>query len=423
MKVSTKNSEDRAILIGLDRGEFDVRETIEELEALCNTLDIKVEEFLIQRRKKPDVRYYLGKGKLEKLKKLLELFDVNLVVADDELTPIQVKNLEEFLNAKVLDRTQIILEIFARHATTEEGKIQVELARLQYELPRFVGMGTELSRLGGGIGTRGPGEKILQKKRSEVRKRIAVLKERLKEIEKDREIQRSKRKERKYYRMSIAGYTNAGKSSLLNLLTLSDDAKVEDKLFATLEPITRRIKLPSGRVILVSDTVGFIRKLPHTIVAAFRATLNEIKESDLLIHLIDISDPHYENKMQESLKVLEEIKASDVPRITVFNKIDLITKEKLESVMSKYHDAVFISVKKSLGIKELLFRIEENLWKMDKKVKIRFPSDKIGILYSFLDRIEIVSENYVNGHLEVELRGMEEVVREVIGKVKGEVIK
>jgi len=423
MKISNKNSENKAILIGIDRGKGNAREAIEELEALCNTLDIEVEEVLIQKRKKPDIRYYIGKGKLGKLKKLLELFDVDLVVADDELTPIQVKNLEEFLNVKLLDRTQVILEIFARHAITEEGKIQVELARLQYELPRFVGMGTKLSRLGGGIGTRGPGEKILQRKRSEVRKRITVLKKRLKEIEKDREIQRRKRKERKYYRISIVGYTNAGKSSLLNLLTSSNDAKVEDKLFATLEPITRRMKLPSGRIVLVSDTVGFIRKLPHTLVAAFRATLNEIKESDLLIHLVDISDPHFENKMNESLKVLEEIGAADVPKITVFNKIDLVAKEKIENVMSKYPDAVFVSVKKSSGIKELFCRVEESLWEMDERVKIRILSEKVGILYSFLDRIEIISENYMNGHVEVELRGTEGAVREAIGRLRGEVIK
>ncbi len=416
-------NEEKAILVALDRGDFNVKESLDELELLLSTLNIETVERVVQRRSKPHPAYYLGVGKLEKVRKLAEAFQVTLVVVDDELSPIQAKNIEDFTGLKVQDRTQIILEIFARHATTEEGKIQVELARLQYELPRFVGLGEQLSRLGGGIGTRGPGERILQQRRSQVRKRISVLKKRLEEIETERETQRKKRKEAMIYRVSIVGYTNAGKSSLLNLLSQSEDAKVENKLFATLEPITRRVKLISGRTVLFSDTVGFIRKLPHTIVAAFRATLEEIKDSDLLIHLVDVSDPYFRNKMKESLKVLEEIAALDVPRITVFNKIDLVPKDWLERVMDKFHKAVFMSVKKKIGVSELLERVDHELSKMEEEVTIRVSQEMAGVIYSSLDKVLLLSQEFANGHIEVRLKGRKDLIQELIGKTKGVIMK
>jgi len=225
------------------------------------------------------------------------------------------------------------------------------------------------------------------------------------------------------YRVSIVGYTNAGKSSLLNLLSQSEDAKVENKLFATLEPITRRVKLISGRTVLFSDTVGFIRKLPHTIVAAFRATLEEIKDSDLLIHLVDVSDPYFRNKMKESLKVLEEIAALDVPRITVFNKIDLVPKDWLERVMDKFHKAVFMSVKKKIGVSELLERVDHELSKMEEEVTIRVSQEMAGVIYSSLDKVLLLSQEFANGHIEVRLKGRKDLIQELIGKTKGVIMK
>ncbi|HDG61845.1 MAG TPA: GTPase HflX, partial [Thermotoga sp.] len=269
------------MLIGIDSDDHVcVDESLEELENLCKTLDIEVLDWVVQKRKKPDSRYYLGKGKIEKLRNLKELMKADLIVADGELNPIQARNIEDITGMKVLDRTQIILEIFAHHATSEEGKIQVEMAQLEYKLPRIVGKGEELSRLGGGIGTRGPGEQLLEQERRRIKDRISVLRKKLEEIKVERDVQRRRRLKSGIPHISIAGYTNAGKSTLLKVLT-DTDVLIADKLFATLEPTTRRLKLPNGRVILISDTVGFIRKLPHSIVAAFHATLEEITFSDL----------------------------------------------------------------------------------------------------------------------------------------------
>ncbi len=407
-----------AILIAIDRGDHNIEESLEELELLVKTLDIEVLEKVIQRRRRPDPATYFGKGKLEKLSQMVSALGADLVVSDDELTPVQAKNMEEYLKVPVMDRTQVILEIFARHATTDEGKIQVELARLQYELPRIVGKGEELSRLGGGIGTRGPGEQYLEQRRRMIKKRISVLKRKLQEIEVERKIQKKRRDELSFYKVSIVGYTNAGKSSLLNAISRTNDAKVEDKLFATLEPITRRVKLESGRIVLFSDTVGFIRKLPHTIVAAFRATLEEIKDSDLLLHLIDASDPYYENKMKESLKVLEEIGASHIPRIEVFNKIDLITKEHLERIMERFPSALFTSVKRKIGIRELLERVDEELSKLETEIEVEIPQSMVGSVYSNLGRIVIVDEYYMDGVVKMRIRGRENVVEEIIGRLK-----
>ncbi len=416
-------NETRAIVIGIDRGGFDINESLEELELLLSTLDIETVERVVQKRNKPHPVYYFGKGKLEKVIGIAKAFDAGLLVADDELSPLQAKNLEEETGLTVKDRTQIILEIFARHASTEEGKLQVELARLQYELPRFVGLGEELSRLGGGIGTRGPGERLLQQKRSEIRKRIATLKRKIEELRKEREVQRKRRKKAGIYRVSIAGYTNAGKSSLLNLLSGKEDAKVENKLFATLEPITRRVKLGSGRTVLFSDTVGFIKKLPHTIIAAFRATLEEIKDSDLIIHLVDASEPYFKHKLSESLKVLEEIDAANIPRITVFNKIDAIPKELLERLMDEYHDAIFISVKKKIGIEALLERVDHELSKMEEELKIRISQRNVGVIYSSLDKVQVLDQKFVDGYVEMKVKGRREMIEEIVGKVKGVIVE
>jgi len=316
----------------------------------------------------------------------------------------------------------VILEIFAKHASSEEGKIQVELAKLQYELPRMIGIGKELSRLGGGIGTRGPGEQILQRKRSVIKKRISILKKKLEDIKKERGIQKRKRISGDLYRVSIVGYTNSGKSSLLNVLSKREDAKVANELFATLQPITRRVKLPSGKVILVSDTVGFIRKLPHTIIEAFKTTLEEIKDSDLLIHVVDISDPFFETKIRESMKVLKEIDADKIPRVMLFNKIDLIPKEVIEETMERFPDALFSSVKNGIGILEILEKIEDELSSLEDTVRCLVPVDKIGRIYSLLDRISVKEQKLLDGKFELVLKGRRELISEAIGKIEGEVL-
>ncbi len=409
--------------MAVDSGDFDIDESLEELELLSRNIGLYPIERLVQRRTFVDSKWYLGRGKVKKLAKVVEAFNIGYVIVDDEITALQRKNLENATSTKVLDRTQVILEIFAKHAESEEGKIQVELAKLQYELPRIVGLGREMSRLGGGIGTRGPGEQILQRKRSVIRKRISLLKKKLEEIERRRKLQRKKRSKGALYKVSIVGYTNSGKSSLLNALSRGKDAKVADEPFATLQPITRRVKLPSGKVVLISDTVGFIRKLPHTIVEAFRATLEEIKNSDLLIHVVDISDLFYETKIEESLKVLKEIGADDIPRVILFNKIDLVSKEMIELSMERFPKALFSSVKNGVGIAEILERIESELSKLEETVRCLVPIDNIGKIYSYLDRISLENQRLMDGRFELVLRGRRDLISEAIGRVEGEVLK
>lgn len=404
------------MIVAVGKDEEKIKESLEEMKGLCKTLGVEVVEWLWQKRAKPDPATYLGKGKLQKLKEVVEFCEADLVVVDDEITPVQYKNMQSELNIDVLDRTQVILEIFARHATSEEGKLQVEMASLLYELPRLVGKGEELSRLGGGIGTRGPGEPLLEVLRRHIKNRIAQLRKRLKEIEQERNTQRKQRLEKKIPHVSIVGYTNAGKSTLLKVLTDSD-VYVADKLFATLEPVTRRLKLKSGRVILVSDTVGFIRKLPHTIVSAFKATLEEIKYSDVLIHLVDASDPYLEEKMKASERVLEEIGADKIPRILVFNKIDLCPRERIETLKWKYPEALFISAEKRIGLDQLLDTLEEIMGQKDIQETLKVPLEKIGQIYALKDRLEILNEDYGEGYALITLKTDRETLEMLKRKV------
>jgi len=409
----------KAILIGIDSNDHVcVDESLEELENLCETLDIEILDWVVQKRKKPDPRYYLGKGKIEKLKNLKELMKADLIVADGELNPIQARNIEDITEAKVLDRTQIILEIFAHHATSEEGKIQVEMAQLEYKLPRIVGKGEELSRLGGGIGTRGPGEQLLEQERRRIKDRISILRKKLEEIKVERDVQRKRRLKSGIPHVSIAGYTNAGKSTLLKVLT-DTEVLIADKLFATLEPTTRRLKLPNGRVILISDTVGFIRKLPHSIVAAFHATLEEIAFSDLILVLIDASDVHMENKLKACHDVLREIKADNIKRILVFNKVDMCTRDRIEKLSLEYSDAVFISALKKEGLNTLMKRLERELFSGEEKRKFIIPVSKVGIVYSYRENLEIIDEKYNSDIVEMILKGKKEVLDTVESRVKG----
>lgn len=348
------------MLICVETGKgFPCLDSLQELEDLCGTLEITVYDKLIQRRDRPDPAFFVGSGKLQKIAEIIKNGEVDLIIIDDELTPVQHRNLEEQLKCLVMDRTQVILEIFARHATTAEGKLQVELARLTYELPRLRGKGLILSNPGGGVGTRGPGETILELDRRKIKDRISHLRRELKKLALNRANIRKARLESGYPIVSIVGYTNAGKSTLLRRLAKEESILVSSKLFSTLNPATRRVKMPGGRIFLFSDTVGFIRKLPHTLIEAFKSTLEEVLFADLLIVLVDSSDSFYNDKLKATLSVLEEIKASEKPRIVVFNKIDEIPFERLEMLKLEHPSALFISAKTGQGILELLESVEK----------------------------------------------------------------
>lgn len=384
--------------------------SVDELQQLLNTLGIEVREVVCQKRIEPDARYYFGLGKVEKLKELIDLTETSLVVIDDEITPLQAKNLEKQLGIMVKDRTQIILDIFAHHATTEEGKLQVELASLQYELPRLVGQGKELSRLGGGIGTRGPGEQEIEEKRRKIRERIRILKERLSQIEKNRAQQRKLRLKSELPMISVVGYTNAGKSSLIRALS-DDDIFVADKLFSTLAPVIRRVKLPTGRMALFKDTVGFIRNVPYALIKAFKSTLEEILFSDLIVILVDISDENFNEKLRSSLAALEELEAQSINQILVFNKIDRVSPYLLEKLSAAYPKAVFVSALQKIGIQELLKRVCEEIEKNECEDLFAIRLEDLPLLMKEHEKITITEQVYHNDVVMVRVRARPNVLQ------------
>ncbi|HOH52903.1 MAG TPA: GTPase HflX [Fervidobacterium sp.] len=392
-------------------------ESINELEELCKTLDITTLDKVIQRRNKPDPVFYFGIGKLEKVKEFCRVNNVDLLVVDDELTPIQQRNVEKFVEVKTVDRTQIILEIFSRHATTAEGKLQVEMARLVYELPRLRGKGLQLSNQGGGIGTRGPGEKMLELDRRKIKNRIVHLKDELNKLKTNRENIRKSRTESGYYIVSITGYTNAGKSTLLSALSGEKNIIISERLFATLNPTTRRVVLPGGRVVLFSDTVGFIKKLPHTLIEAFHSTLEEILYSDIIVILVDVSDPFYRDKISASYNVLEDIGVVDKEVMIVFNKIDLVPDEYLQTVRIEYPDAVFISAKSGLGLSNFLNRIVQHIHNHDICARIKVDNLKKGIIMKFSEfvDVEVIDEN--ESYTTYDVHGPEKIVERIAKSV------
>ncbi|MGC8902245.1 MAG: GTPase HflX [Fervidobacterium sp.] len=408
------NALEKALLVGIQSNfNKEAFESLNELEALCETLGLSVFEKIVQKREKPDTATYIGSGKLEKIKVYCQENGISLLVFDDEITPIQQRNIEKITNLKVLDRTQVILEIFAKHAQTKEGKLQVEMARLTYMLPRLRGKGRELSNPGGGIGTRGLGEKILELDKRKIRERINQLKKELEKLRINRQITRKARSESGYYVFSIAGYTNAGKSTLLSALSNEKDILISDKLFATLSPTVRKVKLPNGRYFLLSDTVGFIKKLPHTLIEAFHSTLEEITCSNVIILLVDICDPSYKEKIIASQNVLEQIGVIDKPIFLVFNKIDLVPNEHVEAIKYQYPSAVFISAKSKLGFDTLYKKIKEYIDQMDVSKRIIVPLDKIGNLMKYSEYLEweIISQNGFEAL--VDMKGPESVVTKI----------
>ena len=376
---------DRAVLAGIESA--DGYDTISELAELCQTAGIKVVAREQQRRRAIDAATYIGSGKADELALLASACEADIFVFDDELTAIQLRNLEQALGLPIVDRTMLILDIFAQRAQSREGKLQVELAQLKYRLPRLLGMGKVLSRQGAsGVGMRGPGEKKLEIDRRRIRRRVFELEQELAEIEKQRGLRRAKRAANPIPVVALVGYTNAGKSTLLNLLS-GADALAEDKLFATLDPIVRKIILPNGTECLLSDTVGFINKLPHDLVNAFRSTLDEVNDADLVLHVVDSSSDYYEVQMRVVEEVLTSLGAMDTPRIDVFNKID-------KPEAKPRTGGVAISAANGAGIDSLLKAIEEALAKSQVKVDVVVPYDKHGAMQMIRQSATILSETH-----------------------------
>ncbi len=362
---------ERALLVSVDTGEFDAEISLDELEELADTAGADVLGRVLQKRESPDKATCLGQGRLEELALLAENTEADLVIFDRELTATQQRNLEDALPCRVVDRTMLILDIFAGRARSAEGRLQVELAQLQYLLPRLAGQGIALSRLGGGIGTRGPGETKLESDRRHIRRRIQSIRDSLKAVEQQRIQRRDRRHKDNIQTVAIVGYTNAGKSTLMNRLT---DAGVlaEDKLFATLDTTARALKLPDGRTILLIDTVGLVRRLPHHLVDAFRSTLEEAAEADVILNLCDSSSEDAAEHLSVTRELLAQLGCTDRPIVTVFNKCDLPAALPL----TDRDGAVCISAKSGKGIDELLTRLTEVLPPDRRKVKLLFPFDK-----------------------------------------------
>lgn len=391
--IELKKIEERVILVAVSTGdEKDAKASLDELEELVDTAGAVTVDKIIQNRERIHPGTYLGKGKIEEIKERIWELDATGVVCDDELSPAQLRNLEEALDTKVMDRTMVILDIFAGRATTREGKIQVELAQLRYRSARLVGLRSSLSRLGGGIGTRGPGEKKLEIDRRLIHDRIGMLKAELEDVKRHREVARQQRDKNHVPVAAIVGYTNAGKSTLLNRLT---DAGIlaEDKLFATLDPTTRNLSLPGGQEILLTDTVGFIRKLPHHLIEAFKSTLEEAKYSDIILHVVDCSNPQMDMQMYVVYETLRELEVHDKVVVTVFNKIDAAGTDVIFRDVSSDYQAR-ISAKTGEGLEELLNLLETILRSQKVYLEKIYPYGEAGKIQLIRKYGQLLKEEY-----------------------------
>ena len=402
-----KQEPERLILIGVcvntgrNLSETETKESLDELEELIKTAGGMVIHKVIQSREKIHPSTYIGKGKIAEVAELAAELGATGVVCDDELSPAQLSNLQQELDIKVMDRTLVILDIFAGRAVTREGKIQVELAQLRYRATRLVGLRSSLSRLGGGIGTRGPGEKKLEIDRRLIRDRISVLKREVEDMKQQRELARKNREKNPVTVVAIVGYTNAGKSTFLNKLT-SAGVLEEDKLFATLDPTTRNYKLESGQEILLTDTVGFIRKLPHHLIDAFRSTLEEAKYSDIIIHMVDSSNPQMEAHMKTVYETLDNLGVGDKPVITVFNKQDKLEDESVIFRDSRADYLVNASIKQGKGIDKILQDVEEIIRNSKKYIAKTFSYNDAGKIQYIRKYGELLKEEYTEDGIYVE---------------------
>jgi GTP-binding protein HflX len=406
-RSTTHDSRERAALVGLLSGpsrQFDPEHSLDELSGLAAAAGADVVLRVLQERPKPDPATFLGSGKVEALSRSCDELRADVVIFDNELSPAQLRNLEAALDRKVLDRTQLILDIFARRARTREGKLQVELAQLKYLMPRLVGTGTALSRLGGGIGTRGPGETKLETDRRRIRHRISVLSKDIDAVRRRRSQLRERRHKAAVPTVALVGYTNAGKTTLFNALT-GDDAVASNALFVTLDPLVRKVHLPDRRELLVSDTVGFIDRLPHSLVAAFRATLEEVAAADLLLHVIDASSPDRERHIAAVRSVLAEVGAESVPTLDVFNKWDLLDAAERGRLRALYPGALFTSALHGDGREDLISALEARLALDTARVTFQFDasSDDDRARISQLYRVgRILRHVTSDGHVSIE---------------------
>ena len=380
----------KAVLISVDTGEFDVEVSLDELEELSQTAGVEVCAKVTQKRDSYDKATCIGSGKLEEIKDFCTQNEISLLIFDCELTATQTRNVEELTDIRVIDRTILILDIFAMRALSKEGRLQVELAQQRYRLPRLAGMGIEMSRLGAGIGTRGPGETTLETDKRHIRTRIKTLEKELEEITLRRERMRLRRKKDNVITVAIVGYTNVGKSTLLNALT---DAGVlaENKLFATLDPTSRALELPDGRQVLLVDTVGLIRRLPHHLVRAFRSTLEEASNSDLILHICDISADDVDEQTEVTENLLADLSCGDIPVLRAYNKCD-----KVENISdtNPAENEVFISAKTSFGFEELLVKISAMLRETSRRMQLLIPYDKTGLIAKIRQDGKIFSEEF-----------------------------
>ena len=383
IETRPKKAHERALLIGLEQqgvSKWDLQDSLEELAELANSAGAEVVDTVTQKLQKPTAPYYIGKGKAESLKPALQDRQVTSVIFDDELSPAQGRNLENLLSRKVLDRTQLILDIFAQRARSREGRLQIELAQLQYLLPRLTRMWHHLSRQTGGIGTRGPGETQLEVDRRRVQERIARLERELESVRKTRAVQRQGRKRHQWPVAAVVGYTNAGKSTLLNLLT-GADVVAENKLFATLDPTTRSFVLPNKQRVLLTDTVGFLRKLPHTLIESFKATLEEVSEADLLIHVVDLSHARVDDQIAAVENVIKELDAFGKQTVIVFNKIDHVrNRDLIDTYLRRFPGSVAISARTGENVNKLVHVLQDALSAWRLRSHFRIPASESALV-------------------------------------------
>ncbi len=404
---------EKAVLVGVGRGIQE--DDLDELAALANSAGADPVARVLQTRQDPNPSTFVGKGKLEEVHQAVHRTGAEAVILDDELSPGQLRNLEERLKVKVVDRTALILDIFALHARSREGKAQVELAQLNYLLPRLRGWGEAMSRLGGGIGTRGPGETKLEVDRQHIRRRIAKLRKDLKDLARTREVKRSGRERSGVPQIAIAGYTNAGKSTLMNSLT-SSEVLVADQLFATLDPTVRRIELPSGRAATLSDTVGFVSKLPHELVEAFRSTLEEVARATLILHVADASSSELAQQIDAVRTVLHEIGASQVPEVLALNKCDRLSEHERARVLGRINGrAIAVSALTGVGLDELMGRVEDAIPRFPVEVTLLVPFGREDVTAMLYREAEVVSEDPLEEGTKVRARVGERALAAVRG--------